>query len=418
MTTQSFDFVSPAGYRLSGRLETPAGEIRGWALFAHCFTCGKDNLAAVRIARTLAQNGIGALRFDFAGLGGSGGDFSETSFAADTRDLIAAGEAMAQAGMPPSLLIGHSLGGAAALAAAASLATVRAVATIAAPFDPAHVLHQIDPALLPAIAEHGKAEVTLAGRPFVIGRGFVDDLRGRDPAATIATLGRPLLILHAPHDAVVGIDNATRIFMAAHHPRSFVSLDDADHLLRRPADAAYAASVIASWAARYLDPVTQTRALGQKGDVVAVETGLGRYQVTLQAGGIRFLADEPESAGGLGSGPTPYDLLASALAACTTMTLRMYADRKGWPVAHIRTAVGHGKEAGTTPADLFTRRVAFDGPLDDTQRGQLFAIADRCPVHRTLERGARVVTEAGEPPAAAGPVDDHARQMESTVEAG
>ena len=317
--------------------------------------------------------------------------------------------------MAPAVLIGHSFGGAAAVAAAADLPMVRALVTIASPFDAAHVLHLFDAAALAEIEARGEAEVLLAGRPFVVRKEFIEDLRRHDQGARIAALRRPLLVMHAPRDETVGVENATRIFMAAKHPKSFVSLDDADHLLSRQSDTDHAASVIASWASRYLPSVPLTRAAGQEGDVVAEETGAGRFQVAIRAGGIRFLADEPESVGGLGSGPTPYDLVAAGLAACTTMTLRMYAERKGWTVDRIGTAVGHMKRPGETPADLFTRKIAVDGALEPLQRDRLLEIAGRCPVHRTLEQGALVQSSLGGPPAAAEPVEAHARAVDELV---
>lgn len=410
MRTRRFDFTNDAGIRLSGRLEEPDAPARAWAVLAHCFTCGKDNLASVRISRALARRGIGTLRFDFTGLGGSEGAFA-TGFGADVRDLVSAVEAMASAGMAPALLVGHSMGGAAAIAAADALPTIAAVVTIAAPFDVAHVLQAFDPATLRQIEEQGDAEVRLADRSFRIGRAFVQDLREQDQAQRIASLRRPLLILHAPRDTVVGIDHAGRIFQAAHHPKSFVSLDDADHLLSRPADADYAADIITSWASRYLPPIEETRSAGQEGQVVAEETGAGRYQVAVHAGGVRLLADEPEAVGGLGSGPTPHDLLAASLAACTTMTLRMYAERKGWPVEHIRTSVGHDKDAGASPPDLFTRHLSIDGTLAPDQRARLAEIADMCPVHRTLTRGARIETVVCSEAPVAEPVEAHAEAM-------
>jgi fermentation-respiration switch protein FrsA (DUF1100 family) len=255
MAAQTFDFEGSGGYQLSGRLEQPDGVARGWAILAHCFTCGKDSLAATRITRALASHGVGVLRFDFAGLGSSGGDFADTTFAADVKDLVAAGQAMAAAGKEPALLIGHSLGGAAVLMAAGEMPAVRAVATIAAPFDVAHILHQFDPASLDLIEANGEAEVRLAGRPFVVRKSFVEDARRHDLGARIAALRRPLLVLHGPHDATVDIDNAARIFGAAKHPKSFLSLDDADHLLTRRADADYVAEMITVWAARYLQAV-------------------------------------------------------------------------------------------------------------------------------------------------------------------
>jgi len=251
MAGELFDFEGPQGYQLAGRLERPDDALRGWAVFAHCFTCGKDSLAATRITRALAAAGIGVLRFDFAGLGASGGSFAD-SFAADVADLVAAGQAMQAAGRPPTLLVGHSLGGAAVLKAAGAMPDVRAVATIGAPFDVAHVLHQFAPASLQAIADDGQAEVLLAGRPFVVRQSFVQDLGRHDAARYIGTLKRPLLVMHSPRDGTVDIANAAQVFGAAKHPKSFISLDDADHLLTRRADADYAAAMIAAWAARYL----------------------------------------------------------------------------------------------------------------------------------------------------------------------
>lgn len=387
MPTRPFDFLNSAGERLSGRLELPAGPARAWALFAHCFTCGKDNIAAVRISRRLAGAGIGVLRFDFTGLGRSEGEFADTSFCLNIADLVAAAGTMAAAGMPVTLLVGHSLGGAAVMAAAGSLPDVRAVATIAAPFDVAHVLAQLDPDALARIEADGEGVVAIADRPFRVGRKLIDDLRQQDQGARIAALRRPLLLLHSPTDAVVGIDNVTSIYLAARHPKSFVSLDGADHLLSNGDDAAFAADMIGAWAGRYLPP-PQPTATGPF-DAEAEETGLGKFQLAMRAGKAAFIADEPESVGGLGSGPTPFNLLSAALAACTTMTLRLYATRKSWPVTRIRTGVRHHKEAGAALPDVFSRRIEIEGALDDAQRAELARIADRCPVHRTLEAGAR-----------------------------
>jgi putative redox protein len=253
MTAQTFEFDGPRGYRLAGRLELPAGQPQGWALLAHCFTCGKDSLAATRLARALAARGIGVLRFDFAGLGNSGGSFADSTFAADVEDLVAAGNALTRDGKSPSILVGHSLGGAAVLMAAGEMPGIRAVATLGTPFDTSHVLHQFDPQSLETIETHGQAEVSLAGRPFVVRKSFIDDLARHDLAARIAQLRIPLLVLHSPLDATVGIENAARIFTVAKHPKSFISLDNADHLLTRRVDADYAAAMISTWASRYLD---------------------------------------------------------------------------------------------------------------------------------------------------------------------
>lgn len=388
MATHAFEFTNAAGHRLAGRLDAPQGTPRGCALFAHCFTCGKDNLAAARIARALAQAGIGVLRFDFTGLGASEGSFADTSFSMNVDDLVAAAQAMAAAGMAPGLLIGHSLGGAAALAAAGRIPSVTAVATIAAPFEASNVLAQFGTEGLAAIEAQGRAVVTLGGRSFTVGQGLIDDLREQDQGARIAALRVPLLILHGPLDRTVAIDNATRIFLAAHHPKSFVSLGGADHLLSDRRDADYAASVIAGWAARYLPEIAPPPPVAlPQADAVARETRNGKFQLEMHSGGARWLADEPEAAGGSGTGPTPYDLLSCALAACTTMTLRLHADRQGWPVERITTAVNHRKDKAATPPDRFSRDITIEGEISEAQRAELLAIAARCPVHRTLEQG-------------------------------
>lgn len=387
MPTRPFDFRNAAGDLLSGRLEYPVGPVRAWALFAHCFTCGKDNKAAVRIARRLAGAGIGVLRFDFTGLGASEGDFGATGFSYNVGDLVKAAEAMAAKDMAPMLLVGHSLGGAAVIAAAGSLPGVRAVAAIAAPFEVDHVLNQFDPDALARIELEGHGMVSIGGRPFAVGRELVDNLRAQQLGAQLATLRRPLLLLHSPVDQTVGIDNVTSLYLAAKHPKSYISLDGADHLLTNARDADFVADLIATWARRYLpEPLSTTLS---PFDAEAEETGLGKFQLMMRAGKANFIADEPESLGGLGSGPTPFNLLSAALAACTTMTLRLYAARKGWPVERIRTGVRHRKEAGAEKPDIFTRGIEIEGPIDAAQRAELIGIADRCPVHRTLETGSR-----------------------------
>ena len=421
MRNEAFAFQGSDGQPLAGRLDLPDGPARAFALFAHCFTCTKNSLAAVRIARALTARGIGVLRFDFTGLGDSGGDFADSTFSGSVRDLLAAARAMGEARRAPALLVGHSLGGAAVLAAAADLPGVKAVATLGAPFDVQHVTALIGDAGLETLRTHGEADVRLGGRPFKLRRGFLDDLGAHDQGARIAQLRRALLVLHSPRDATVGIDNAGAIFQAARHPKSFVSLDDADHLLTRPADAAYAAEVIAAWASRYLGAEPPLRSAGQPGQVVVEETGEGAFQVEVWAGGAHFLADEPPEAGGLGSGPTPYDLLGAGLGACTAMTLRLYARHKAWPLQRVRVCVGHAKRAGETPPDVFLREIVLEGALDGSQRQRLIEMAGRCPVHRTLERGARVDTREVpgiEELAAAERAGQHAEDMVRDVNDG
>lgn len=394
MQSRAFDFTGAAGQKLSGRLDLPDRPPRGYALFAHCFTCTKNSLAAVRIARSLAARGFGVLRFDFTGLGGSEGRFADGGFSGDVSDLLSAAEYMSQAGMAPNLLVGHSLGGAAVLAAAAELPEIAAVATVAAPFDVQHVTALFKGGL-ETILEKGEAEVNLGGRPFTIRRSFVDDLRNHDQGTRIARLHHPLLVLHSPVDQTVGVENASSIFLAARHPKSFVSLDNADHLLTREADAIYAADIIASWASRYLEPEPASDELARSPDEILVEeTRAGKLQVEIRAGNTRFLADEPVAVGGLGSGPGPYDLLCAALGACTSMTVRLYADQKQWPLERVRVVVRHTKDKERKPADTFFRRIALEGPLDTEQRARLMEIAGRCPVHRTLEAGSAIETSA------------------------
>jgi uncharacterized OsmC-like protein/alpha/beta superfamily hydrolase len=416
MAATRFDFANAAGERLSGVLETGPERPRAFAVFAHCFTCDKTSLAATRLTRALAGHGIGVLRFDFTGLGASEGDFGR-GLSGDVADLVAAAEAMTAAGQPPQLLIGHSFGGAAVLAAAGSLPSVRAVATIAAPFDAEHVLDRIAPAELGAIGDAGddRVPVSIGGRPFELGRAFIDDIRAARQDERIATLRRALLVLHSPVDEIVGVDNASRIFLTAKHPKSFVSLDHADHLLRRKADTDYAAAVIAAWASHYLDLADDIAAAAPASGVRVEETGVGRFEVrAVTAAGHAVLIDEPRSVGGGDAGPTPYDLLAAALGACTAMTCRMYAARKGWPLDGVTVEVGHTGRTATT-RDRFVRRIGFAGSLDGDQTARLLEIAERCPVHRTLVAGADVVTEPiGTGAPLANTPKDHVQRMQES----
>ncbi|MEI4234045.1 bifunctional alpha/beta hydrolase/OsmC family protein [Roseovarius sp. D22-M7] len=400
MPTERLTFTGHSGDTLTARLDLPDGPHLATALFAHCFTCSKDIPAARRISARLAGAGFAVLRFDFTGLGHSEGEFENTSFTTNIRDLELAAEALAARGMAPGLLIGHSLGGAAVLAAAGGIDSVRAVATLAAPFDPGHVLHNFAGAM-DRIEADGAAEVTLGGRPIRIGRGFVEDVRAEALEDKIEHLGRALLVMHAPRDAVVGIDNAAAIFKAAKHPKSFVTLDEADHLITDPDDAEYAAQVIAAWATRYLDLAAPAPPPGAPEGVVRVsEADADGFLQDVNAGpGHHVLADEPAAYGGTDRGMSPYGFLAAGLGACTSMTIRMYARRKGWPLEHVSVDVTHDKvhaqdaaSRAEAKADKFTRSVRLTGDLDDDQRQRLLEIADKCPVHRTLERSSVVET--------------------------
>jgi putative redox protein len=408
MPAERFDFASAHGHRLAALLDAPPGEPRAYALFAHCFTCGKDVHAARRIAEALTGLGIGVLRFDFTGLGGSEGEFANTTFSSNVADLAAAADELRRVRRAPTILIGHSLGGAAVLAAAAAVPEARAVVTIAAPSDPRHVTGLFRDRL-EEIEERGEVEVSLAGRPFRIRRAFVDDVAEQKLKQKIGALRKALLIFHSPTDDVVGIDNASEIFAAAKHPKSFVSLAGADHLLSRRSDAAYVANIIAAWADRYLDLPAPSRApsrapspepspepspdLAAEPGVVVRETGQGRFQQEVRVGAHRLIADEPVSAGGLDSGPGPYDLLLAALGTCTSMTLRLYAEHKRLPLEHVTVRLSHAKihaadceacETKEGKIDRIDRAITLAGALDDGQRARLLEIADKCPVHRTL----------------------------------
>jgi len=400
MPTEKFTFTGHAGHELAARLDLPEGPVLATALFAHCFTCSKDIPAARRIAARLAGAGIAVLRFDFTGLGHSGGEFENTSFTGNIEDLVLAAGALAERDMAPTLLIGHSLGGAAVLGAARRIDSARAVATIGAPYDPGHVTHNFGDALEVIDAE-GVAEVNLGGRPVRIGKDFVDSVRAETLADEIAGLNRALLILHAPRDTVVGIGNAAEIFKAAKHPKSFVTLDNADHLITDPADAEYATNVIAAWATRYLDLQPPAPPPGAPEGIVRVtEADPGGFLQDINAGPAHHLvADEPEAYGGTDRGLSPYGFLSAGLGACTSMTIRMYARRKGWPLTGISVDVSHDKVHAQdashegAKADRFRRVIRLEGELSEDQRQKLLEIADRCPVHRTLERSSEIDTE-------------------------
>lgn len=412
MKTETFTFSGHDGNALAGRLDLPEGPVRATALFAHCFTCSKNILPARRIAARLAEAGIAVLRFDFTGLGESEGDFAETTFGSNVGDLVAATKALAATGMSPSLMIGHSLGGTAVLKAASELAGVKAVVTLGSPAAPDHVTHNFA-SRLEDIARNGIAEVDIGGRTFNISKGFLDDIQEHRLTPAIRGLHAALLVMHAPRDQVVGIENATEIFRAARHPKSFVTLGEADHLISRAEDAEYAATVIAAWAGRYLGLDLGTPARGAmpvparpapEGSVRVTEIDPERYTQEVVNGPHHwFLGDEPEDVGGANRGPNPYALLKAALGTCTSMTMRMYARVKKWPVSGITVEVTHRKEPHPEGAkdergrpvkvDVFTRRITLEGDLDEGQRARLIEIADRCPVHKTLHRASEIETE-------------------------
>lgn len=386
-------FPGAFGSLLAARLDLPAATPAAFALFAHCFTCSKDTLAASRISTALTERGFGVLRFDFTGLGGSEGDFANTNFSSNVADLVAAAAWLRENHQPPKILIGHSLGGAAVLAAAAQITEAAAVATIGAPFDPAHVRHLLAPAVA-EIEAAGEGEVTLAGRKFRIKKQFLDDIGMQRSRDRIAGLRKALLIFHSPRDTTVDIENAAQIFMAAKHPKSFVSLDNADHLLTRREDAVYVAAVLAAWAGRYIEQAAvQPAPLGEPGIVTVSETREGKFTQSVTVGRHRLRADEPVSAGGTDTGPSPYDLLLAALGACTSMTLRLYADQKQWPLERVTVRLKHEKihaqdctecETREGRIDQIEREIELAGALDETQRARLLEIANKCPVHRTL----------------------------------
>lgn len=403
-TSLKVEFKGSQGGLLAARLDLPTGRPRALALFAHCFTCSKDIFAASRIAGRLMELGIGTVRFDFTGLGSSEGEFANTDFSSNVQDLVCAADWLRGEHEPPAILIGHSLGGAAVLAAAGDIPEVRAVATIGAPADADHVLRHLASRVID-IERTGEAAVTLGGRQFRIRRQFLEDVRGQRLKERIAGLRRALLVFHSPRDDIVGIDNAAAIFTAAKHPKSFISLDDADHLLTGREDAVYVADVLAAWAGRYLGGEPEMASLAPPADAAVVrvaETGGGAFQQVVFAAGHRLLADEPADVGGLGSGPSPYDFLSAALGACTSMTLRMYANRKGLEVGRITVDVAHGKvhakdciecgEGREGRIDRFERRIAVAGPVSAELEAKLVEIAGKCPVHRTLEANSAVVT--------------------------
>ncbi|MEO1169015.1 MAG: bifunctional alpha/beta hydrolase/OsmC family protein [Pseudomonadota bacterium] len=403
-TTEKFQFSGQNGQTLDGRLELPRrGAPIAVALFAHCFTCTKQSRAATQVSAALADSGIAVLRFDFTGLGGSEGEFANSGFASNVDDLVAAADALREHMTAPAILIGHSLGGAAVIAAAERISEAKAVATIGAPFDVEHVLGQLGEDLAKVEAE-GEADVHIAGRAFKVSRNFVEQTRNQPQEARIAALGKGLLVMHAPDDDIVGIDNASLIFQAAKHPKSFVSLDGYDHLLTDKHAGTYVAGLIAAWAARYVTEDEEASRAHPRG-IVTVESAGGRYTQRVQAGPHAYLVDEPATLGGDDLGPTPYDHLLTALGTCTSITMQMYAARKDIPLQGVKIELEHSRDHVDDCAtcnnddnriDVMDMAIELVGDLTDEQRARLLEIADKCPVHRTLENRIDIHTTAAD----------------------
>lgn len=402
MKTRRIEFIGHDGSTLSARLDLPTGKPAAFALFAHCFTCSKDIPAARRIAQRLASLGIAVFRFDFTGLGHSQGEFANTGFSSNIQDLVLAGQYLRENFQAPQLLIGHSLGGAAILACAEQIPEAKAIITIGTPAEPEHVIHNFGQQVDTIFAE-GEAQVHLAGREFTIKRQFLDDISSNTLAQQIAKLNKALLVLHAPLDETVELDNAARIFQMAKHPKSFITLDNADHLLTRTEDAEYAAELISTWVQKYIKAALLPKTMQVPEGVVRVsESGANSFTQDISAAGHHLIADEPEDYGGDFLGPTPYQLVSAGLGACTSMTIRMYARRKGIPLDNVSVDVSHNKihadeclncEQSTGKLDQFIRIISLSGDLSDDDRQRLLTIADRCPVHKSLEGEINITTQ-------------------------
>ncbi|WP_027075351.1 bifunctional alpha/beta hydrolase/OsmC family protein [Maribacter antarcticus] len=401
MNLQKITFRNKEGETLAGRLEMPADRHpHNFAVFAHCFTCNKNLLAVKNISRALTANGFAVLRFDFTGLGESEGDFEDTNFSGNVSDLIAAASFLEETYKAPTLLVGHSLGGAAALFAAAEIATIKAVATIGAPSNPVHVQHLFKSTIV-EINTSGKAVVNLSGRDFTIKKQFLDDLETKSLVTVVKNLRKPVLILHSPQDDTVGIKNAEELYVAAHHPKSFVSLDGADHLLMKKQDSLYAGQLIAAWSQRYVSS-SENEDLKTKHQVVASLDASDGFTTAMKVGSHFLTADEPIAFGGNDYGPSPYELVSAGLSACTAMTLQMYAKRKDWNVENVEVHTSYSKshaqdcencETDSAKLDTFHREITLSGNLDKNQKARLLQIADKCPVHKTLRNNVQIITK-------------------------
>ena len=401
MNLQKVTFQNKEGQTLVGRLELPVDQHpHNYAIFAHCFTCNKNLSAIKNIGNALSSKGFGVLRFDFTGLGESEGDFANTNFSGNVGDLIAAADFLKENYQAPTLLVGHSLGGAAVIFAATEIDSVKAVATIGAPSNPKHVQHLFKSSLQ-EIEASGKAVVNLSGRDFTIKKQFLDDLESKSLPETAKNLRKAILVMDSPQDGIVGIKNAEEIYLAARHPKSFVSLDGADHLLMNKKDSVYAGQVIAGWAQRYVD-IPEEPNLKSKHQVVASLDSEDAFTTAMKVGNHYMIADEPTSFGGNDFGPSPYDFVSAGLSACTAMTVQMYVKRKGWPLENIEVHTSYGKshaedcencEADAAKIDTFHREIKLTGNLDDKQVNRILQIADKCPVHKTLHSETQVITK-------------------------
>jgi len=401
MNLQKVNFQNKEAQTLAGRLEMPANQKpHNFAIFAHCFTCNKNLSAVKNISSALVAAGFGVLRFDFTGLGESDGDFENTNFSGNVEDLIAAAKYLEENYQAPSLLVGHSLGGTAVIIAANALPNVKAVVTVGAPSDPAHVKHLFGDSI-DAIKSEGKATVNLSGRPFTIKKHFLEDLENQSLAKVVKNFGKALLVLHSPQDSLVEIKNAEEIYAAARHPKSFVSLDGADHLLTRKEDSIYVGEVIAGWASRYVT-IPKSSKVDTKHDAVASLDGNQQFTTQMKVGNHYMLADEPEHVGGSDFGPNPYEFVAAGLSACTAMTIQMYARRKGWIIDNVEVHTSYGKEHAvdcehcdddSAKIDTFHREIKFDSNLDEKQIKRVLQIADKCPVHKTLHSETQIITK-------------------------
>ncbi len=383
-------FTNKEGLNLSAFLDLPKSRaIKGYALFAHCFTCSKSLSAVRQISKALTEEGIGLLRFDFTGLGHSEGDFADSNFSSNIDDLLSAAAFLQDHYRAPALLIGHSLGGAAVIFAAQQISSVRAVATIGAPFGPGHVQHLFDHKI-DEIQTSGAAEVNIGGRPFLVKRQFLEDIAQANPNKILNALEVALLILHAPQDRIVSIDNASKIYLAAPHPKSFISLDGADHLLSDKRDSSYAGQVIATWASRYLDPNPSDNSVNAVINEIPVSVILNGegFTADVYTPDHHFISDEPISLGGKNLGPGPFDLLLSSLGSCTAMTLRMYINRKKWSVTEIKIYLRSERVNGSFHIH---RAIEIEGALDEIQKARLLEIADKCPVHKVLHSDIEVL---------------------------